>query len=105
MEFFYGIRRPSSGFVTLVAMAMFAQHPVGERAVSQQLDGAVEIPFQPFGVDACGRMIVQCFVHTGDVLHLLQHRPDVVADKDDGAVAVDLGQQLVAVTEGNCTYL
>ena len=40
-------------------------------------------------------MVVQCFVHTGDVLHLLQDRPDVVADKDDGAVAVDLGQQLV----------
>ena len=95
-EFFYGIRRPlSSLLAALVAMAMFAQHPVRQCAVSQQLDGAVEIPFQPFGVDACGRVIVQCFVHAGDVLYLLQHRPDVVADEDDGAVAVDLGQQLV----------
>ena len=50
-------------------------------AVSQQLDRAVEVPFQPFGVDACYRVIVQCFVHAGDVLYLLQHRPDVMADE------------------------
>ena len=94
-EFFYGIRRPLSGFAILVAMTMLAQHPVRQCAVSQQLDRAVEVPFQPFGVDACGRVIVQCFVHAGDVLYLLQHRPDVMADEDDGAVAVDLRQQLV----------
>ena len=76
-------------------MTMLAQHPVRQCAVSQQLDRAVEVPFQPFGVDACGRVIVQCFVHAGDVLYLLQHRPDVMADEDDGAVAVDLRQQLV----------
>ena len=84
-----------SGFAILVAMTMLAQHPVRQCAVSQQLDRAVEVPFQPFGVDACGRVIVQCFVHAGDVLYLLQHRPDVMADEDDGAVAVDLRQQLV----------
>ncbi|CCZ38470.1 uncharacterized protein BN707_02268 [Bacteroides fragilis CAG:558] len=89
-EFFYGIRRPLSGFAILVAMTMLAQHPVRQCAVSQQLDRAVEVPFQPFGVDACSRVIVQCFVHAGDVLYLLQHRPDVMADEDDGAVAVDL---------------
>lgn len=94
-EFFYGIRRPLSGFAILVAMTMLAQHPVRQCAVPQQLDRAVEVPFQPFGVDACGRVIVQCFVHAGDVLYLLQHRPDVMADEDDGAVAVDLRQQLV----------
>ncbi len=84
-----------SGFAILVAMTMLAQHPVRQCAVSQQLDRAVEVPFQPFGVDACSRVIVQCFVHAGDVLYLLQHRPDVMADEDDGAVAVDLRQQLV----------
>lgn len=57
-EFLYGIGCPSSGFIVFVAMAMFAQHPVRQCAVSQQLDRAVEVPFQPFGVDACGRVIV-----------------------------------------------
>lgn len=94
-EFFYGIRRPLSGFAILVAMTMLAQHPVRQCAVPQQLDRAVEVPFQPFGVDACGRVIVQCFVHAGDVLYLLQHRPDVMATRMMAPVAVDLRQQLV----------
>ena len=40
-------------------------------------------------------MIVQCLVHAGDGLHLLQHGTDIVADKDDGTIAVDLCQKLI----------
>lgn len=76
-------------------MMMFPQHPMGQRPVSQQFDGAVEIPFQPFGGDAGVRMIIQCFVDAGDGFHLLQHGADVVADEDDGAVMVDFGEELV----------
>lgn len=76
-------------------MMMFPQHPMGQRPMSQQFDGAVEIPFQPFGGDAGVRMIIQCFVDAGDGFHLLQHGADVVADEDDGAVVVDFGEELV----------
>lgn len=76
-------------------MMMFPQHPMGQRPVSQQFDGAVEVPFQPFGGDAGVRMIIQCFVDAGDGFHLLQHGADVVADEDDGAVVVDFGEELV----------
>lgn len=40
----------------------------GQRAVPQQLDGAMEIPLQPFGGDTRVGVVIQCFVHAGDRL-------------------------------------
>ena len=68
---------------------MFLQDAMGQVAVSQQLDGAVEVLLQPLACDACVGVVVQCFVDAGDGFYLLEHGADVVADEDDGAVAVD----------------
>ncbi len=76
-------------------MAVLLQDAVGQIAVTQQFDGTVEVLFQPLARDARVGVVVQCFVDAGDGLHLLEHGADVVADEDDGAVAVDFGQQLV----------
>ena len=40
-------------------------------------------------------MIIQSFVDTGDRFHLLQHRADVVTDKDNGTFFINFRQQLV----------
>ena len=77
-------------------MLVMPQDAVGQRAVSQQLYRTIEVLFEPFTCDAFGgRMIVQGFVDAGHGLDLLQDGADVVADQNDGAVAVDFGQQLV----------
>lgn len=82
------------------ATLMLSQHPMGECAVSQQFDGAVEVTFQPLvgvvGVRArpgfAGWVVVERFVDAGNGLDLLQHRADVVANEDDGALFIDFGQ-------------
>lgn len=77
-------------------MLVMPQDAVGQRAVSQQLYRTIEVLFEPFTCDTFGgRMIVQGFVDAGHGLDLLQDGADVVADQNDGAVAVDFGQQLV----------
>ena len=74
---------------------VLSENAVGQRAVPQQLDGAMEIPLQPFGGDTRVGVVIQCFVHAGDRLHLLKHGADVVAHKDDSALFVDFRQQFV----------
>ena len=76
-------------------MAVLLQDAMGQIAVAQQFDGAVEVLFQPLARDARVGVVVERFVDAGDGLHLLEHGADVVADEDDGAVAVDFGQQFV----------
>ena len=76
-------------------MAVLLQDAMGQIAVAQQLDGTVEVLFQPLARDARVGVVVERFVDAGDGLHLLEHGADVVADEDDGAVAVDFGQQFV----------
>ena len=74
---------------------MLAQHAVGQHAVSQQFDGAVEVALQPLLGDTCVGVVVQGLVDARHRLDLLQDGADVVADQDDGALAVNLLQQLV----------
>ena len=74
---------------------MLAQHAVGQHAVSQQFYGAVEVAFQPLLGDAGVGVVVQGLVDARHRLDLLQDGADVVADQDDGALAVNLLQQLV----------
>lgn len=72
-------------------MCVFAQDAVGQCAVSQQFDRAVEVSLQPFGSDARVGVIIQCFVHAGNGFDLLKHGTDIVADQNNGAVFVDFG--------------
>lgn len=78
-----------------MGMLVLPQYPVRQRAVSQQLYRAVEVPFQPFFRDIGIGMVIQCFVDAGDGLDLLQHCADVMADEDDGAFFIDFCQQFV----------
>ena len=43
-------------------------------------------------------MVVQGFVDAGNGLDLLQHRADVVADENNGAILVYLCQQFVELS-------
>ena len=79
----------------LVVMMMFTQNAVRKRPVSEQFDRTVKVLFQPFGGDPRIGMIIQSFVDTGDRFHLLQHRADVVTDKDNGTFFINFRQQLV----------
>jgi len=67
-------------------MVMLSQDAVRQCPVSEQFDWAVEVPFQPFRSDTGVRMVIQCFVDTGDRFHLLQHGADIVADEDNGTL-------------------
>ena len=71
---------------------MLSQYPVWQCAMSQQFYGAVEVAFQPFFGDARIGVVVQCFIDAGDRFHLLQHRADVVTDKDNGTFFIDFSQ-------------
>lgn len=76
-------------------MLVFFQYPVRQCPVPQQLYRAVEVAFQPFFRNAGIGMVVQGFVDAGNGLDLLQHRADVVADENNGAILVYLCQQFV----------
>ena len=62
-------------------------------AVSQHLDRASEMLFQPFGWHFGMRMIMNRFIHTSNGFYILKHRTDVVAHQDDGTFAIDFFQQ------------
>lgn len=76
-------------------MLVLAQYAVRQRAVSQQLYRTVEVPFQPLFRNAGIGMVIQGFVDAGYGLDLLQHRADVMADKNDGTILVYLCQKLI----------
>ena len=66
-----------------------------QSSMSQQFYRAIEVPFQPFFAYTRIGMVIQRFIHAGDGFHLLQHCADVMADKNDSAIMVNLSQQFV----------
>lgn len=64
-------------------------------AVADQLDRAGVFLVQPFGGNIRSGMVMEGLVDASDVLDHAEHGANVVRDQDNGALTVDLFQQLV----------
>ena len=74
-------------------------------AASYQIDGAVELVFEPAFRQFRVRMVVEGLVDTGDGTYILEYRTQVVADQDDGAFAVDFFQLLIELRFEPLVYI
>ena len=73
--------------------------------MSYQIDGAVELVFEPAFRQFRVRMVVEGLVDTGDGTYILEYRTQVVADQDDGAFAVDFFQLLIELRFEPLVYI
>lgn len=73
-------------------MMMAFQDTMRQIAMSQQFNGTLKLRFQPLGGDFRIRMVIQCAVHAGHTLHVLQNGADVMTHQDDGTFLVDFLQ-------------
>ena len=73
---------------------------MGQMAVANHFDGAMQVGFQPMGIYLGGGMVVQGAIYTSHVLDLAQHRTNIMADQHNGTLAGHLFQQLVKAVGG-----
>lgn len=79
----------------LMCMLVILQYPMRQVAVADQLDRAGVFLVQPFGGNIRSGMVMEGLVDASDVLDHAEHGANVVRDQDNGALTVDLFQQLV----------
>ena len=71
------------------------QHAMGKMAMPNHLDGAMKMGFQPIGIHLGCCMVVERTIYARHVLHLTQHRTNIVANQDNGARTANLFQDLI----------
>ena len=71
------------------------QYPVRQVTVSDQFNRAGIFLTQPLFGDIYAGMIMRCFVYASYILYHCQNRTDIVRNKNDRTLLVDLLQQFV----------
>ena len=74
---------------------MTFQYAMGQMSVSQQLNRASEMFFQPFGRHFRIGMIIQRFVYASNGFYVLKYRANVVTYQNDCSFSVDFFQKFV----------